>query len=75
MGSFIFGKYLPCTIFEGSFHPVVAFHLGILTWLTLQGVMMVYLFHDFESLACTYRFNLGFMRPQVLLLEMHSLKM
>ena len=49
-------------LFEGSLHPVAAFHLGILTWLTLQGVMMMYLFHDFleDRLVHFCRCNTGF---------------
>ena len=34
-------------IFEGYYSPIAAFHIGILTWLTLQGVLMMYLFQDF----------------------------
>ena len=33
--------------FENSVQAVAAFHLGILTWLSLQGVLMMYLFNDF----------------------------
>ena len=56
-------------LFEGSLHPVAAFHVGILTWLTLQGVLMMYLFHDFleDRLRALIASTLALCAPQVLI--------
>ena len=56
-------------MFEGSINPVAAFHLGILAWLTLQGVMMVYLFHDFleDRLRALIASTLALCTPQILI--------
>ena len=56
-------------LFENSVHAVAAFHLGILTWLSLQGVLMMYLFQDFlEDRLCAFvAATLALCAPQVLI--------
>ena len=48
---------------------VAAFHLGTLTWLSLQGVLMMYLFQDFlEDRLCAFvAATLALCAPQVLI--------
>lgn len=56
-------------LFENSVHAVAAFHLGILTWLSLQGVLMMYLFHDFleDRFRAIVAATLALCAPQVLI--------
>ena len=56
-------------IFEQHFDAVPAFHLGILAWLTTQGVLMVYLFQDLlqERLRSLSAATLALCAPQVLI--------
>ena len=56
-------------IFERSFDAVPAFHLGILVWLTTQGVLMVYLFQDLlkERARALSASTLALCAPQVLI--------
>ena len=56
-------------LFEHSFEPIAAFHLGILSWLTFQGILMYYLFLDIvqEHLRSLVGATLGLCAPQVLI--------
>lgn len=55
--------------FEHSLEPIPAFHFGILLWLTMQGVLMSYLFQDLlqDRLRSLSAATLALCAPQVLI--------
>ncbi len=56
-------------LFEGSYSPITAFHMGIIVWLTLQGVLLMHVFeyllkNRFRSLVAS---TLALCTPQTLI--------
>ena len=56
-------------LFEHSFEPIAAFHLGILLWIGLQGLIMYYIFLDViqEHSRSLIGATLGLCSPQILI--------